>query len=249
MPRYILTIEYDGTPYLGWQAQPEEMGRTVQTALEKAILTISGETLRLTCAGRTDAGVHALGQVVHVDMAKTWKTDSLRDGLNTILGQQDDRIAVSRAALAPDGFSARLSAKRRHYLYRIHNRRQPAPLEQRRAWHVPRRLDANLMDIAAKRLLGTHDFTTFRDARCQAKSPVKTLETLDVTRVGDIIEVRASAKSFLHHQVRRMVGSLEKCGAGRWSADDLEAVLHARDRQKSGPQAPAWGLFFMGVDY
>jgi tRNA pseudouridine38-40 synthase len=247
LPRFKLTIEYDGTPYLGWQAQKN--GRGVQNALETAIATMTGESIRLMVAGRTDAGVHAVAQVAHADLTKDWRTESLRDGLNSALAKADERISILVAEKAPDGFNARLSARRRHYLYRIINRRQPSPIEFRRAWHVPRKLDAGAMHAAAQRLLGHHDFSTFRASGCQAKSPEKTLEALDVARIGDIIEIRTSARSFLHNQVRRMVGSLELCGAGRWSADDLQAALAARDTQRSGPQAPAWGLYFVGVDY
>lgn len=247
MPRYRFTVEYDGTPYVGWQAQAN--GRAAQDALEDAIFAMTQERLRLVCAGRTDAGVHALGQVVHLDLRKTWRTDSLRDGINTYLGQMEERISVVAVEEVGLEFNARLSAKGRRYLYRIHNRRQPAPLEHRRAWHVPRPLDADVMQEAGRHLLGNHDFTTFRSSDCQARSPVKTMDVVDIRRVGNIIECRFAALSFLHHQVRRMVGSLEMCGAGRWSADDLREALAARDRARSGQQAPPWGLYFMGVDY
>jgi tRNA pseudouridine38-40 synthase len=247
MPRYKLILEYDGTPYSGWQSQPGGLG--VQDAVERAIRTMTGETVRLMVAGRTDAGVHALAQVCHADLAKTWRTDSLRDGLNTTLAQAEDRISLLAVEEMPDTWNARLSACRRSYLYRIINRRQPSPLEHRRAWHVPRKLDAAAMHDAARRLVGHHDFTTFRAAACQARSPFKTLESLMVSQDGYIIEVRTGARSFLHNQVRRMVGSLEMVGAGRWTADDLQAALEARDTQRSGPQAPAWGLYFTRVDY
>jgi tRNA pseudouridine38-40 synthase len=247
MPRFKLTIEYDGTPYSGWQSQAG--GNGVQDALERAISAMTGEAPRLVVAGRTDAGVHALAQVAHADLAKEWRTDNLRDGLNTHLAQAEERISILSAAAMPEGWNARLSAVRRSYLYRIINRRQPSPLEHRRAWHVPRALDADAMAEAALRLVGHHDFSTFRAAACQAKSPVKTLERLAVSRSGEIIEIRAAARSFLHNQVRRMVGSLEMVGAGRWTADDLQAALKARDTRMSGPQAPAWGLYFAGVDY
>jgi tRNA pseudouridine38-40 synthase len=247
MPRFRLTIEYDGTPYLGWQAQKN--GRGVQNALEAAIAAISGERIRLMVAGRTDAGVHALAQVAHADLTKDWRPDSLRDGLNSILAQAEERIGIITAEKAAEGWNARLSATKRHYLYRILNRRPPSPIEHRRAWHVPRKLDAAAMHEAAQRLLGHHDFSTFRASACQAKSPMKTLERLDVAQAGEIIEIRASARSFLHNQVRRMVGSLEMAGAGKWTADDLQAALEARDTQCCGPQAPAWGLYFVGVEY
>jgi tRNA pseudouridine38-40 synthase len=247
MPRFKLTLEYDGTPYFGWQSQPGGIG--VQDALERAIATMTGETVRLMVAGRTDAGVHALAQVAHADLTKEWRTDSLRDGLNTALAQAEERISIIAAEPMPETWSARMSARQRSYLYRIINRRQPSPLEHRRAWHVPRKLDADAMQAATARLIGHHDFTTFRAAACQARSPMKTLETLTVRREGDVIEVRTSARSFLHNQVRRMVGSLERVGAGRWTADDLQAALEARDTQRCGAQAPAWGLYFTGVDY
>jgi tRNA pseudouridine38-40 synthase len=247
MHRYQLTIEYDGTPYLGWQAQKN--GRGVQNALERAIAAMTGEHIRLMVAGRTDAGVHALAQTAHADLVKNWRTDSLRDGLNSILAQAEERISIIAAQEMPDTWSARMSARRRHYLYRIINRRQPSPLEHRRAWHVPGKLDAGAMHEAAQRLLGHHDFSTFRASGCQARSPMKTLEQLDVAQDGEIITVRTCARSFLHNQVRRMVGSLAMCGAGKWTADDLQQALQARDTQKSGPQAPAWGLYFVGVDY
>jgi tRNA pseudouridine38-40 synthase len=247
MPRFKLTIEYDGTPYVGWQAQKN--GHAVQVAVETAISAITSEHQRLICAGRTDAGVHAYGQVVHIDLQKNWKPMSLRDALNTVLRQADECVSIIAAEPVPDSFNARLGAKQRHYLYRIINRRQPSPLEHRRAWHVHRPLNTEAMHEAAQGLLGHHDFTTFRASGCQSHSPMKTLERLDVTRQGEIIEVRASARSFLHHQVRRMVGSLEMCGSGKWTAADLRAALDAKDRQRSGQQAPAWGLYFLGVDY
>jgi tRNA pseudouridine38-40 synthase len=247
MPRFRLTLEYDGTSYFGWQAQPET--RTVQGALEAAILEMAGESIRLMVAGRTDAGVHAMAQVAHADLTRDWREDSLRDGLNTILRQKEEAVSVISATRAAEGFNARLGAVRRHYLYRILNRRQPSPLERQRAWHVPRPLDAQAMHEAAQRLIGHHDFSTFRASQCQAASPEKTLEQLDVRRAGEIIEVRASARSFLHHQVRRMVGSLEAVGSGRWTAVDLQEALEARDTRYSGQQAPAWGLYFVGVDY
>jgi tRNA pseudouridine38-40 synthase len=247
MPRFKLLIEYDGTPYLGWQAQTN--GRGVQNAVEAAIARMTGETVRLMVAGRTDAGVHALAQVAHADLAKEWRTDTLRDGLNAMLAQAEERVSVLAAQAMPEPWNARLSATKRHYLYRIINRRQPSPLEHRRAWHVPGPLDAAAMHEGAQRLLGHHDFSTFRSSQCQARSPMKTLERLDVARNGEIIEVRTSARSFLHNQVRRMVGSLAMCGAGKWTADDLAAALAAKDTQRSGPQAPAWGLYFVGVEY
>lgn len=247
MPRYKLIIEYDGTPYVGWQWQTN--GRAVQQAVEEAITAFSGEQLRVQCAGRTDTGVHATHQVVHVDLSRNWRTDVVRDAINAHLKMQGDAVAVTSAEAVSDAFDARHTAVRRHYLYRISNRRPQPALERNRVWHVPRRLDAEVMRIAAQRLVGTHDFTTFRAADCQATSPLRTLERLDVEAVGDEIRVFASARSFLHHQVRSMTGSLELVGAGKWTADDLSAALEARQRAHCGPMAPSAGLYLIGVDY
>ncbi|MFT0892088.1 tRNA pseudouridine(38-40) synthase TruA [Pseudochelatococcus sp. G4_1912] len=247
MPRYKLIIEYDGTPYVGWQWQTN--GRAVQQAVEEAITAFSGEQLRVQCAGRTDTGVHATHQVVHVDLSRNWRTDVVRDAINAHLKMQGDAVAVTSAEAVSDAFDARHTAVRRHYLYRISNRRPQPALERNRVWHVPRRLDAEAMRIAAQRLVGTHDFTTFRAADCQATSPLRTLERLDVEAVGDEIRVFASARSFLHHQVRSMTGSLELVGAGKWTADDLSAALEARQRAHCGPMAPSAGLYLIGVDY
>jgi len=245
MPRYKLTIEYDGTSFVGWQVQ--ENGVSVQGALTAAITAFAGEKTAVQGAGRTDAGVHALGQVAHVDLAKQWDTDKVRDALNFHL--RPHPIAILIAEQVADDFDARFSAVKRHYLYRIANRRADLALDRHRAWRVPRPLDADAMHAAAQRLTGKHDFTTFRAAECQAKSPVKTLDRLDVARYGDTIEVRASARSFLHHQVRSMVGSLVPVGDGKWSADDLAAVLAARDRTTCGQVAPPEGLYLVKVDY
>jgi tRNA pseudouridine38-40 synthase len=247
MPRYRLVIEYDGTPYQGWQAQAN--GKSVQDALERAIFAFSGQNLRLHCAGRTDTGVHATHQVVHLDLDRDWRGDKVRDAINAHLKIADERVCVLDSSLATTGFHARLSARQRHYRYLILNRRPQPALEFRRAWHVVRPLDAEAMHVAAQRLVGHHDFTTFRAADCQAKSPMKTLRRLDVRREGEHVIVQASARSFLHNQVRSMVGSLERVGAGKWSADDLQAVLEARDRNRCGTVAPPWGLTLIGVDY
>lgn len=247
MPRYKLTIEYDGGPYLGWQLQAA--GRTVQGALEEAAFRLSGEACRVHGSGRTDAGVHALGQVAHVDLPKARRNDVVRDALNAHLTAMEDRIAVLSAEAVEETFDARFSARRRHYVYRIVNRRPPAPLERERAWHVKKGLDVDAMNDAALALVGRHDFTTFRAANCQAKSPIKTLEVLSAARNGQIVEVRASALSFLHNQVRSMVGSLVEVGLGRWTRRDLEAALEARDRARCGPNAPPHGLYFERVEY
>jgi tRNA pseudouridine38-40 synthase len=245
MPRYKLTIEYDGTPFAGWQWQ--DNAPSVQRAVSEAIEAFSGEQVMVQGAGRTDAGVHALGQVAHFDLAKEHATDTVRDALNAHL--RPHPVAVLTAEVVPDSFNARSSAVRRHYLYRIVNRRPDLALERLRAWRVPRPLDVEVMHAAAQRLVGKHDFTTFRSTECQAASPVKTLDTLDVTRAGDEVHITAIARSFLHNQVRSMVGSLVPVGDGKWSADDLSRALEARDRAACGPVAPPEGLYLMRVDY
>jgi tRNA pseudouridine38-40 synthase len=245
MPRYKLTIEYDGAPFSGWQIQAG--APTVQGVLTAAIAALTGESVAVQGAGRTDAGVHARGQVAHVDLAKDWDTDTVRDALNAHLRPYP--VAVLAAERAAADFNARTSARKRHYLYRIVNRRPDLALRAGRAWRVPRPLDAAAMQAAAQRLVGKHDFTTFRSTECQAASPQKTLERLDVARDGDAIDVRASARSFLHTQVRSMVGSLVLVGEGKWRVDDLAAALAARDRAACGPLAPPDGLYLMQVDY
>jgi tRNA pseudouridine38-40 synthase len=245
MARYKLTIEYDGTPYVGWQIQ--DNGPTIQGALTEAILAFTGERIAVQGAGRTDAGVHALGQVAHVDLAKDWDADNVRDAMNFHLRPQP--IAVLTAERVADDFDARFSATRRHYLYRIVNRRADLTLAQNRAWRVPRPLDWEAMHRAAQRLIGKHDFTTFRSTECQAASPVKTLDRLDIMRDGDNVRVTASARSFLQHQVRSMVGSLVHVGEGKWTADDLAAALAARDRAACGQVAPPHGLYLVRVEY
>jgi tRNA pseudouridine38-40 synthase len=245
MPRYKLIIEYDGTPFVGWQVQ--DNGASVQGVLAEAVLAFAGERAAIGGAGRTDAGVHALGQVAHVDLARDWPPDTVRDALNAHL--RPHPVAVLLAERVADDFDARFSAIRRHYRYRIVNRRADLALEVRRAWRVPRPLDAIAMHDAAQRLIGRHDFTTFRSTECQAKSPVKTLDRLDVTRAGDEVDVVAVARSFLHNQVRSMVGSLVHVGEGKWSADDLTAALAARDRTACGQVAPPQGLYLVRVEY
>jgi tRNA pseudouridine38-40 synthase len=245
MPRYRLVVEYDGTPFSGWQHQRN--GRSVQEALEAALRRFLGESVRVHCAGRTDTGVHASHQVVHFDVARPWRTDTLRDAANAHL--RPDPVAVLVAEEVPETFHARMSAIRRHYLYRILDRRAPPALDRHRVWHVPRRLDAALMHDAAQTLVGRHDFTTFRASECQANSPVRTLERLDVARLGDEIRVEAAARSFLHSQVRSLVGTLAQAGGGRWSVAEVRAALDARDRAACGPLAPPGGLTLVGVDY
>ncbi|MDE1570124.1 tRNA pseudouridine(38-40) synthase TruA [Aquabacter sediminis] len=245
MPRYKLTIEYDGTSFAGWQIQAELA--TVQGALAQAVTRLTGEEVHVAGAGRTDAGVHATGQVAHIDLTRPWRTDTLRDGLTAHL--RPVPVAVLSAEAVADDFDARFSAVKRHYVYRIINRRPDLALDRDRAWRIPQRLDAEAMHAAAQRLLGRHDFTAFRAAECQAASPVKTLDQLDVERVGDEIRIVTSARSFLHHQVRSMAGSLMRVGEGRWSADDLADVLASRDRARCGPMAPACGLYLAAVSY
>ncbi|MBV9630200.1 MAG: tRNA pseudouridine(38-40) synthase TruA, partial [Xanthobacteraceae bacterium] len=213
MPRYKLLIEYDGTPFAGWQIQAN--GPTVQGALTAAVAAFCGEQVHVQGAGRTDAGVHALGQVAHVDLTREFDPDTVRDALNAHL--RPHPIAVLSAEIVAADFDARFSARQRRYLYRIVNRRADLAIDRLRAWRIPRPLDADAMHVAAQQLVGRHDFTTFRAAECQAKSPIKTLDVLDVERAGEDIRVHAAARSFLHHQVRSMVGSLALVGEGKWS--------------------------------
>jgi tRNA pseudouridine38-40 synthase len=245
MPRYRVTLEYDGTPFVGWQVQAE--GLSVQSRLAEAIRAFCGETVMPRGAGRTDAGVHALGQVAHFDLTRDWPLHTVRAAVNFHL--KPDPVVILDCAVVPDSFDARFSAVARHYRYRIKARPAPPALDRDRAWWVPQPLDAAAMDAAAQVLVGRHDFTTFRAASCQARSPVKTLDRLAIRRAGDEIAVEASARSFLHNQVRSMVGSLKLVGEGKWNARDLSAALAARDRVTCGPVAPARGLYLVRVDY
>lgn len=247
MPRYRLTVEYDGTPYAGWQRQ--DNAPSVQEAIEAAILKFCGDSQPLGAAGRTDAGVHAFQQTAHVDLTKDWAASVIRDALNAYLTKSGDSVYLINVEKVPDRFDARFSALGRHYIYRIVNRRTPLALEAKRAWWVSHKLDADIMQEAAQMLIGTHDFTTFRSTQCQSKSPVKTLDLLNVKRKGELIEVRASARSFLHNQVRSLVGSLYEIGRGRWTNDDLMSALAACDRKACGVVAPAHGLYMIGADY
>ena len=245
MPRYRLDIEYDGRPYHGFQAQ--DGLASVQGSVERAVKAFCGQTLRLHAAGRTDTGVHATGQVIHIDLEKDWKPEVVRDALNAHLVPEP--IVVLDAAVAPQGWHARFSAKERRYLYRILNRKAPPGLDQGRVWHVKKPLDAEAMHAAAQVLVGHHDFTTFRDLGCQAKSPMKTLDFAAVRREGEQVLLEFASRSFLHRQVRSMTGSLAEVGVGRWTADDLKAALEARDRKACGPVAPAQGLYLTYVGY
>jgi tRNA pseudouridine38-40 synthase len=245
MPRYKLTLEYDGAPFVGWQRQTN--GLSVQQALEEAIFAASGEEVVANGAGRTDAGVHASAQVAHIDLSRKWSGFRLSEALNAMLVPKP--IAVLAAEEVAKDFDARFSATMRHYLYRIVNRRAPLALERGRAWRVKRRLDVDRMREGAALLIGRHDFSTFRDSQCQATSPIRTLSRFEVEREGDFILMRLSARSFLHRQVRSMVGSLEHVGSGKWGAGDLKDALEARDRARCGQVAPPDGLYLMKVEY
>jgi tRNA pseudouridine38-40 synthase len=245
MPRYKLTIEYDGTPFAGWQMQAN--APSIQERLRDAIAAFCGEPFIPRGAGRTDSGVHARGQVAHIDLARDWPPDTVMKAVNYHL--KPAPIAILACEDVDETFDARFSARTRHYLYRIVNRPAPLALDRDHAWRVWPRLDAAAMAEAAQHLVGRHDFTTFRAAECQARSPLKTLDRLDVERAGDEIAIHASARSFLHHQVRSMVGSLKLVGEGKWSPADLRDALAARDRTRCGAMARACGLYLMSVDY
>lgn len=245
MTRFRLTVEYDGRPFMGWQRQAH--GPSVQQAIEQAIAAVTGETVTLHAAGRTDAGVHALAMTAHVDVAREIAPFRLGEAINAKLRPQP--VAITACSQMPDDWHARFSCVGRRYVYRIVNRRAPLTLEQGLAWRVTPELDADAMHAAAQRLVGQHDFTTFRSVQCQAASPVKTLESLDVRRSGDRIAIDAAARSFLHHQVRSMVGCLALVGQGKWSADDLSAALAAQDRAALGLNAPPDGLYFVEAIY
>jgi tRNA pseudouridine38-40 synthase len=243
--RYRFTVEYDGRPFMGWQRQAH--GPSVQQAIEEAIGAIVHEEVTLHAAGRTDAGVHALAMTAHADIAKEIAPQRLAAGINAKLRPLP--VAILAAEAVANDFHARFSCIGRRYLYRIVNRRAPLALDAGRAWRVPVPLDDKAMDAAAQLLIGTHDFTTFRSVHCQSVSPVKTLDRLAVRRLGETIEIEAAARSFLHHQVRSMVGCLELVGRGKWSAADLRAALDAKDRAALGFNAPPDGLFFVEALY
>jgi tRNA pseudouridine38-40 synthase len=245
MPRYKLTIEYNGAAFYGWQIQLRE--NTIQGVLTDAIARINGEPAMVQGAGRTDAGVHALGQVAHVDLLREWDPFVLRNAINA--GVRPHKVCVLEAEPVPDSFNARFSGSKRHYLYRILNRRAPPTLDLGQVWFVPVDLDAEAMHNAAQILVGHHDFTTFRSTQCQAQSPLRTLDRLDVSRIGEFIEVRTESRSFLHNQVRSMVGSLKFVGEGKWQTSDLKTALDAKDRTACGAVAPPEGLYLVRVDY
>jgi tRNA pseudouridine38-40 synthase len=246
MPRYVLRVEYDGAPFVGWQRQAE--GLSVQEAIEAAAEALAcGAPVAAVAAGRTDSGVHAAAQVVQLDLDREIDPGTLRDALNFHLRAHP--VSVLAAGRAGPGFHARFSATGRAYRYRILDRRSPPALERGRVWHVPRPLDAAAMAAAARVLVGRHDFSSFRAASCQASGPVRTLDRLDVLRAGEEILVEAAARSFLHHQVRNMVGTLKRVGEGAWTADDVARILAARDRRAAGQTAPAEGLTLIAVTY
>jgi tRNA pseudouridine38-40 synthase len=245
MPRYRITVEYDGTPFVGWQVQAN--GPSVAGAIGAALERLTGKAVAVHGAGRTDAGVHALAQVAHFDLDSAFEPIKLREGLNACV--RPHPVAILAVEQVAEDFHARHSALARHYLYRIVNRRAPLALEANRAWHVNLTLDAGAMAEGAGHLLGRHDFTTFRSAECQAASAVKTLDSFSVSRMGDVIEIRASARSFLHNQVRSMVGSLKLVGEGKWRPLDVKHALDACDRAACGPVAPPYGLYLLRVDY
>jgi tRNA pseudouridine38-40 synthase len=245
VPRYRLTIEYDGTGLVGWQRQTT--GASVQAALESAVARFCGETVTVHGAGRTDAGVHALAQVAHIDLARAHPADTIRSALNHFL--RPAAISVLAVEMAALDFDARRSATGRVYRYRILNRRPPPMLDRMRVWHVAPPLDLAAMQAGARHLVGKHDFSTFRDSLCQARSPVKTLDALEVTRAGDEIHIEARARSFLHHQVRNMAGTLKLVGLGQWQSGDVATALDARDRRAGGPTAPAEGLYLVEIRY
>jgi tRNA pseudouridine38-40 synthase len=245
MTRWRLTIEYDGTPFMGWQRQ--DHGPSVQQALEEAVERMTGERAAVTAAGRTDAGVHALAMSAHVDIARSLTAHRLREGLNALV--RPAPVAVLATEPVADDWHARFSCNGRRYLYRVLNRRAPPALELDRVWHIAQTLDVGAMQAAAAHLVGRHDFTTFRSVHCQSDSPVKTLDELEVTVAGEEIHIAAAARSFLHHQVRSMVGCLALVGRGQWTPADMKAALEAKDRAALGLNAPPHGLYFVAADY
>jgi tRNA pseudouridine38-40 synthase len=245
VPRYKLTIEYDGTPFFGWQRQ--NSGPSVQQAVEEAMERFVGGRVRLRCAGRTDTGVHATGQVASLDIDKHWKTDTVRDATNVHL--RPHPISIISAEVVPDDFDARMSAKRRYYRFRILSRKAPPALEATRVWHVPYELDHEAMHHAAQAYLGTHDYSTFRAAECQSHTPIRTMDRFDVMRHGDEICIETHARSFLQHQVRSMTGALLPVGRGKWGKGDIARILAAADRALCPALAPPCGLYLTRVDY
>lgn len=244
---YKLTIEYDGGNYVGWQKQPDQPMRSIEEVLENAIFLLTKQEIKIICAGRTDAGVHAIAQVINIVIEKEFRPFNLMMGLNSFL--QNENIGVTNCEIVADNFHSRYDAKERHYRYVIVNRKSPLVLDKNRAWHVARDINIDEMKKAASYLIGEHDFSAFRDSECQAPSAVKTLNKINITNDGNKIFIDVSAKSFLHHMVRNIVGTLAYAGVGKMHADDMKEILESRDRTRSGPNAPAHGLYFLGVDY
>jgi tRNA pseudouridine38-40 synthase len=247
MPRYRLTIEYDGTKFYGWQIQADGKGNTVQGVLEMALEKLHSQKVILFCAGRTDSGVHAFAQVAHVDLPRSWAPFELCNAINGNV--RPHLVSVIAAEEVTEDFHARFSATNRHYMFRILNRRAPPTIEINKVWHVPVPLNAAAMHEAAQYLVGHHDFSTFRDVQCQAKSPMKTIDRFQVMRFDEMIEVHVEARSFLHQQVRSMTGSLKKVGDGRWKPIDVKYALEAKSRTACGPVAPPEGLYLVSVQY
>jgi len=245
MPRYLLTIEYDGTPYVGWQRQIN--GPSVQTEVEEAIQDFCQQDVRLHVAGRTDTGVHAFGQCAHFDSNKQLETDTIRTALSHYL--RDKQISIVSAQKVADDFHARFSAKKRSYVYKILNRVPTSPLYKDRVWHIRKPLDLAAMREAANHLLGKHDFTSFRSSECQADSPIRTIDILDIKTEGEMILIHVEAQSFLHHMVRNLTGTLVHVGQGKWAPADVKRILDAKDRKQAGPTAPSAGLYFVKVEY
>ncbi len=247
MPRYKIIVEYDGTNTVGWQRQNE--GKSIQGWIEKALVKFTGEKIDIFAAGRTDAGVHATSQTAHFDISKSYKDYVVRDAINAHLRDMKASAVILYAEKVADDFHARFDAKKRGYLYRINNRKPPLVLDKNRAWWVPVELDDRKMAEAAKYLIGKHDFSSFRAAECQAKSPVKTVDFIEVSRQGSEIHIRVEALSFIHHQIRNFAGTLKMVGEGKLSPIDVKHILEAKDRTKAGPTAPAHGLYFTKVEY
>lgn len=245
MPRYKLTIEYDGTGFAGWQRQKN--GSSVQQTIEEAIVKFTGETVNLFCAGRTDAGVHAKGQCAHLDLSRDFPARTVQNAINYHV--KPSLIAIVDSTIVPDDFHARFNAMRRYYRYRILNRYAPSVLDLTRVWHISRTLDVEAMQQGASYLIGQHDFTSFRAIQCQAKSPVKTLDEIIISKHGDEIWLELAAPSFLHHMVRNITGTLVTVGQGKWQPEEVKKALEAKDRTMAGMTAPSQGLYFMRVDY
>jgi len=244
---YKIILEYDGTNYVGWQKQLDAKGKSIEEIVQNAIYQMTQETVQVNSAGRTDAGVHAIGQVADFFVKKEFEPFRIMQGLNNYLRLTS--VAVVSCQIVSDEFHSRFDAKKRHYQYLICNRKAQLVLQKHRAWHVAQDIDIDQMREASKFLIGRHDFSAFRDAECQALSPIKTLEKIDISRSGDIIKVEVSAKSFLHHMVRNIVGTLVWVGIGKITKEDVALILAKKDRKLSGPNAPAYGLYFLGVDY